>query len=92
VAIIGVGTVNNGAGATTGAGAVNNGAGAATGAGAVNNGAGAATGMGVGNDFSSLALGVTSTTLDTLFNSLFSLAIMLLGDENMAALIHDRII
>ena len=85
-AMAGAGAVTNGAGAATGVGAVNDGAGAATGAGAVNDGAGAATGMGVGNDFSSLALGVTSTTLDTLFNSLLSLAIMPFCDEHMVAL------
>ena len=81
MAITGVGTVTNGADAATGAAIT--GAGAA--AGAAITGAGAAvgaaiTGAGVGNDFSSLALGVTSTTLDAFFNSLFSLAIMLFCD------------
>ena len=101
-----MGTVTNGAGAVTGmgtatngVGAVNNGAGAVTGVGtatngvgAVNNGAGALTGAGVGNDFSSLALGVTSTTLDALFNSLFSLAIILFCDGHMFALFHEFIV
>jgi hypothetical protein len=66
----GVGTVTKGAGAA--AGAAITGAGAAAGA--------AITGAGIGNAFSSLALGVTSTTLDALFKSLFSLAIMLFCD------------
>ena len=93
-----MGTVTNGAGAVTGMGTATNGAGAVTGvgaatngAGAVNNGAGALTGAGVGNDFSSLALGVTSTTLDALFNSLFSLAIILFCDGHMFALFHEFI-
>ena len=93
--ITGVGTVTNGAGVVTGVGATITGAG--TVAGAAITGAGAAggaaiSGAGVGNDFSSFALGVTSTTFDALFNSLFSLAIMLFCDEHMVALFHEFMI